>query len=82
MSSIVILTFLKASVEPIVQSRFFRLGEYKLEHTKRILEGLAMNDYQRIAVETQALKALSLQSSWNAHTTADYLDHSADFRRP
>ena len=40
-----------------------------------------MNDYQQIAVETQALKALNLQSSWNAHTTADYLDHSADFRR-
>ena len=33
MSSIVILTFLKASVEPFVQSRFFRLGEYKLANS-------------------------------------------------
>ena len=70
--------------EPVGQSekgQLKRFMQMKLEHTKGILEGLAMNDYQQIAVETQALKALSLQSSWNAHTTADYLDHSADFRR-
>ncbi len=55
--------------------------QMKLDHTKGILEGLATEDYEQIAKETQALNALSLQSSWNAHTTLDYLDHSADFRR-
>ena len=55
--------------------------QMKLEHTKGILEGLATEDYEQIAKETQALNALSLQSSWNAYTTLDYLDHSADFRR-
>ena len=55
--------------------------QLKLDHTKGILEGLAMEDFQQIAKDAQALNALSLQSSWNAHTTLEYLDHSGDFRR-
>jgi len=55
--------------------------EMKLEHGKAILEGLATEDFEQIAVASQALTALSLESSWNSHTTTDYLDHSADFRR-
>ena len=55
--------------------------QLKLDHTKGILEGLATEDFQQIAKGAQALNALSLQSSWNAHTTLEYLDHSGDFRR-
>ena len=55
--------------------------ELKLEHAKGILEGLATEDFEQIARSSQALTALSLESSWNAHTTTEYLDHSADFRR-
>ena len=55
--------------------------QLKLDHTKGIIEGLATEDFQRIAKDAQALNALSLQSSWNAHTTLEYLDHSGDFRR-
>ena len=55
--------------------------QLKLDHTKGILAGMATEDYEQIAKDAQALNALSLQSSWNAHTTIDYLDHSSDFRR-
>jgi len=55
--------------------------QMKLDHAKGILEGIATEDFERIAKDTQALNALSLQSSWNVHTTIEYLDHSADFRR-
>ena len=55
--------------------------QLKLDHTKGILEGLATEDYEQIAKGAQALNALSLQSSWNTHTTLEYLDHSGDFRR-
>ena len=55
--------------------------QLKLDHTKGILEGLATEDFQQIAKGAQALNALSLQSSWNSHTTLEYLDHSGDFRR-
>ncbi|MCY2983618.1 MAG: hypothetical protein NTY15_08265 [Planctomycetota bacterium] len=55
--------------------------EMKLEHSKAILEGLATENFEQIAKASQALTALSLESSWNAHTTMEYLDHSSDFRR-
>jgi hypothetical protein len=55
--------------------------QMKLDHAKGVLEGIATEDFERIAKDTQALSALSLQSSWNAHTTVEYLDHSSDFRR-
>ncbi len=55
--------------------------QLKLGHAKGILEGLATEDFEQIAKDSQALTALSLQSSWNTHTTINYLDHSADFRR-
>ena len=55
--------------------------QMKLDHAKGILEGIATEDFERIAKDTQALNALSLQSSWNVYTTIEYLDHSSDFRR-
>ena len=55
--------------------------QLKLDHTKGILAGVATEDFEQIAKDAQALSALSLQSSWNAYTTLEYLDHSADFRR-
>ena len=55
--------------------------QLKLDHAKGILEGLATEDFEQIAKGSQALAALSLQSSWNTYTTLSYLDHSSDFRR-
>jgi len=55
--------------------------QMKLQHSKDILEGLATEDFEKIAVGAQALTALSLESSWNVYTTGDYLQHSSDFRR-
>ena len=55
--------------------------QLKLDHTKGILAGMATEDFEQIAKDAQALNALSLQSSWNAHTTIEYLEHSSDFRR-
>ena len=43
--------------------------QMKLEHTKGILEGLATEDYQQIAVATQALVALSLMKLRNDECT-------------
>jgi len=52
----------------------------KLEHAKGILGGLATEDFESIAKNAQALKGLSLESSWNRLTTTKYLQHSSDFR--
>ena len=67
--------------KPADKSKLDSFMQLKLEHAKGILEGLATEDFEQIAKDSQALTALSLQSSWNTHTTVDYLDHSSDFRR-
>jgi hypothetical protein len=53
----------------------------KLEHSQKVLEGLALEDYDLIAKHGQALSLLSLESSWNVLETVSYIQHSNDFRR-
>ena len=53
----------------------------KLEHAKGVLEGLALENYEQIAKEAQALSLLSLESNWNVFNTKEYLEQSEDFRR-
>lgn len=53
----------------------------KLDNAKGVLEGLATEDYEKIARDAQALSLLSLESDWNVITTEEYLEQSSDFRR-
>lgn len=67
--------------QPSAKADLDSFMQLKLEHAKGILAGLATEDFEQIAKESQALTALSLQSSWNTQTTVEYLNHSSDFRR-
>ena len=55
--------------------------QLKLDHSKSVLEGLALEDHEEIAKNAQALSLLSLESTWNVISTQEYLQHSKDFRR-
>jgi hypothetical protein len=55
--------------------------QLKLDHAKGILEGLSNEDFNAISQNAQGLATLSLESSWNAYTTPEYLALSTDFRR-
>lgn len=57
------------------------LMERKLEQSKTLLEGIATEDFEKIAGAAQALSLMSLESGWNVLTTQEFLDQSADFRR-
>jgi hypothetical protein len=61
-----------------------RVGSFmhaKLEHAQKVLSGLALEDYDLIAENSQALSLLSLESSWQVLQTASYVQHSNDFRQ-
>lgn len=53
----------------------------KLEHSKGILEALALEDFDQLAKNAQSLSLLSLESSWNVLTTEEYIKKSEEFRR-
>ena len=55
--------------------------QQKLDFSKEILEGLALEDFDKIKRGSQALRLLSLESNWNTINTKEYLDQSMDFRR-
>src|SRR5262245_34386542 len=68
----------KRSGEPNQVSEFMRA---KLEHSQKVLEGLATEDYKMIARHSQELSLLSLAAQWNVLQTPEYAEQSAEFRR-
>lgn len=57
---------------------FMRL---KLEHSERVLEGLALGDFGMIKQHAEKLGSLSQDENWQVLQTADYRHHSAAFQR-
>lgn len=60
------------------------VGEFmrlKLEHSQKVLEGLALEDFPMIAKNAQDISLLSQAASWQVLQTPEYLEHSNEFRR-
>jgi len=57
------------------------LMKIKLDRAKGILEGLTLEDYDKITSNARALKLLSMESGWNVYQTDQYLTHSQHFRQ-
>lgn len=53
----------------------------KLEHSKNVLSGLATEDFDMIAKDSQQLTLLSLDADWQVLQTPEYAQLSLDFRR-
>lgn len=52
----------------------------KLDHANRLLEGIALGDFDLIGKNADKLSLLSLESNWKVLQTADYVQHSIAFR--
>lgn len=53
----------------------------KLANSQKVLEGLALEDFDMIAKNAQAMSLLSQESNWKVLQTAEYLRQSQDFQR-
>lgn len=53
----------------------------KLDHGKRILEGLTLEQFDKIASSARSLRLLSMEAGWNVLQTEEYQQQSDDFRR-
>lgn len=60
------------------RATFMRL---KLEPTKELLEGIAVEDFERVSRAAERLRLLSLDESWMVIQTDEYRRHSDEFRR-
>jgi cytochrome c556 len=56
------------------------LMQRKLKHAQKVLEGLAINDFDKIAENGEELLAISKLAEWKAVKTARYTIYSDEFR--
>jgi cytochrome c556 len=59
-------------------SKFMRA---KLQHSQKLIESLAVEDYEAMAKSSQEMSLLTLAEQWQVLQTADYLHESMAFRR-
>ena len=53
----------------------------KLDHSQKVLEGIATNDFDKISRNADELIAVSKLAEWRVLKTPQYELHSNDFRR-
>lgn len=53
----------------------------KLDRAKNILEGLTLEQFDKIASNARSLRLLSMEAGWNVVQTEEYRKQSEDFRR-
>lgn len=53
----------------------------KLDRAKNILEGLTLEQFDKIASSARSLRLLSMEAGWNVVQTEEYQKQSQDFRR-
>lgn len=66
------------------QPRPNEVGEFmrmKLVHSQKVLEGLALEDFNLVRKHGQELSLLSQATNWQVLQTPEYLQHSEEFRR-
>jgi len=63
------------------QSRLQRLMLEKLQNAQKILEGLAVGDFEKMVKHAENLRQLATQAEWLAHDTKRYEQHSDQFRQ-
>lgn len=59
-------------------SKFMRA---KLNHSQKLIESLAIEDFEAMAKSSQEMSLLTLAESWQVLQTPDYLHESMAFRR-
>lgn len=72
------LTWQDPEQPPVSSNRPFM--QAKLDLSKEIVEGLALENYDRLEASAQNLFLLSQESAWNVVQAPEYLGMSAEFR--
>lgn len=65
----------------LVQENVAPLMRRKLDRAKNILEGLTLEQFDKIASNARSLRLLSMEAGWNVVQTEEYRKQSEDFRR-
>lgn len=67
--------------EALPQPKKEELMKKKLQHSQKVLEGIATNDFDLIAKSAEELIAISKEAQWKTIKTPRYTLYSEDFQR-
>lgn len=68
----------------VTESKTDKVGAFmqmKMEPAKKLLEGLALEDYDMILANSQKISLLTLDASWMVIQSEAYRQHSKDLQR-
>ena len=77
----VLLILIGALAQPGKTTPAKEVMREKLEHSQKVLEGIAVEDYRLILVHSQKLSAMSQNAEWKMFQNPEYVELSASFRR-
>jgi hypothetical protein len=64
-----------------VEPKASEIMKLKLKHAQKLLEGIALNDFDTIGKNSKDLLVLSQKAEWRVFPTPSYLMHSNEFQR-
>ena len=70
-----------ADAAPPEANQVAQLMKIKLEHAERVLEAIAIEDFELLAKESQALSLLTQEEMFQVLVTPGYVRHSLEFGR-
>lgn len=53
----------------------------KLEYAQKVLEGIALEDFELVSFNAEKLRAVSQSAEWQLRKSAEYQRHTGDFTR-
>src|SRR5438105_4115586 len=77
----VLVILIGALAQPLTTTPAKEFMREKLEHSQKVLEGIAVEDYRLIFVHSQKLSAMSQNAEWKMFQNPEYLELSDSFRR-
>ena len=83
-ATIVIVALLCSAVSTASAEQVDNVAKFmrvKMNHAHKVLEGLALEDFDAIAKHSQEMSLLSQAASWQVLQTPEYRQQSTDFRR-
>ena len=74
-------TTMSLTASASAQDKLSAFMKAKLEHSEKVLEGLAREDYDLVAKHSATISGLCLDELWMVLQTPEYAERSKEFRR-
>ena len=80
-AAVAVVSFNQGSAQPQLPTGTKEFMREKLEHAQKVLEAIALEDFEAAATRAQKLSVMTQGTKWQAFQNPDYVQFSMAFRR-